>query len=306
MKKPKLPADIQIRSLKAKGVTFAFMSEREAVQYLESNHCYFKLRAFRRPFARKADGTYIDLDFGCLRDLYIVDMRLRQTLLRLCADVDHHARILLMKAFDQSLEDGYEIIADFEAENGARVRAAYQAAERDPYYASLYRKSAGSVPLWTFIEIIDFSLFTRFFDFFAWQTHDKALIDESFRLMTVGQLRRMLEQGHPLLSELSSGTAAHRPNHSVMRALSQAGIPKHLRRRKMRCETLRRIVTLLYVYAHITPVSEMRAEQEEELRALAQRIRRHIHFYEGTPAIASSLLFLAACLDNLFPPRYTY
>jgi len=305
MKMPKLPADMQVKRLKARGLTFAFMSERETVHYLETNHNYFRLRAFERLFSRRADGSYVELDFGCLRDLYIIDARLRQVLLSMCMDVEHHAKTLLMKAFDLSLEDGYAVVADFEAENGAKVRAAYHAAQKDAALSPVLAKDIGVVPVWTFIELIDFALFVRFFDFFAWHLHDRELVDESFRLMTVAALRDSLVQNRPLLSDLS-GEAPHRPNHTVMRALGGLPISKSTRRRKMRCETLRRIVTLLYAYASLVPMSDMRMDLESSLRALSARAGRHLHFYEGTPQIHSSLAFLCGCIDNLFPKRYTY
>lgn len=306
MKTPKLPADIQVERLKARNVSFAYMTEREAIRYLETNHSYYKLRSFCRPFVRRRDGAYVDLDFGCLRDLYIVDMRLRKCLLSMCLDVDHYARMLLMKAFDLSLEDGYEIIADFEAENGAAVRAAYQAAEHDPYCGPLYVKDAGCMPVWTFVEIIPFPLFVRFFDFFAWHVHDCALIDESFRLKTIAQLRDALENDRPLLCDLSPGTAEHSANHSVLRALGKAGVSKSCHRRKMGCENLRRIVTLLYTYNLLAPLSDLRGEQEEALGMLARRLTRNLHFYERVPLVHSTLAFLARVIDSWFPERYTF
>lgn len=305
MKKPKLPADLQVAHLKAHGVTFAYMSEREAIAYLETNHNYFKLKAFRRLFPLRYDGTYMDLDFGCLRDLYIMDTRLRACLLPMCMDVEHHARMLLMKAFDLSLEDGYEIVADFEAENGADVRSACQAAARSPYAAPLIVGTAGPMPLWTFMELLPFDLFVRFFDFVAWHLHDAALIDHSFRLMTVADLRAVLVSGHPVLSDMNSRPAKHRVNHAISHALGRMGISKSTRRRKLQCETLRQITTLLYVYDRLVPRSDMRAEQEDALRRLSQRLMRHQHFYKEAQHIASSLRFLSRLLDSMFPPRYT-
>jgi len=305
MKMPKLPADMQVKRLKAQGVTFAFMTEREAIHYLETNHNCFRLQAFERPFSRRADGSFVELDFGCLRDLYIVDARLRQVLLSMCMDVEQYAKVHLMKAFDLSLEDGYAVVADFEAENGAKVRAAYQAAQKDPARSALLARDVGSMPIWTFIELIDFSLFTRFFDFFAWHLHDQELIDESFRLMTVAQLRDSLVKNQPLLSDLS-GKATHKPNYSVMRALGGLPISKSARKRKMGCEGLRRTVTLLYAYASLVPMSDMRADLEASLHSLSLRAKRHLHFYEGTPQLHSSLVFLCSCVDNLFPKRYTF
>ena len=305
MKTPKLPVDMQVKRLKARGVKFAFMSERETVHYLETNHNIFKLQEFERLFPQRADGTFVDLDFGYLRDLYNIDMRLRNVLLIMCMEVEHHAKLLLMKAFSLSLEDGYAVITDFEAENGARVGAAYQAAQKDAARSPLLSGDSGLLPIWTFIEIIDFALFVRFFCFFARRLLDRELIDESYRLMSVAELRGSLSQNRPLLSRLSYKTQ-YRPNYAVLRTLGNLPLSKSARKHKMRCDTLRQIVTLLYVYASVVPVSDTRTDLEIALRAVSLRAGRHLHFYERTPKIHTSLSFLCGCIDNMFPKRYTY
>ena len=85
--KPMLDTDGQIDHLRSKGVSFRYMSESDARNYLEQNNNYFRLRAYRKNFDKHPDGirkgNYIDLDFAMLVDLSVIDMRLRYVLLQL-------------------------------------------------------------------------------------------------------------------------------------------------------------------------------------------------------------------------------
>ena len=94
--KPILDTDGQIAHLQAKGVKFEKMSVEDAKQYLTKNNNYFKLRAYRKNFPKHPggdfEGQYIDLDFAMLKDLAIIDMRLRYVLIHLALDIEHFAK----------------------------------------------------------------------------------------------------------------------------------------------------------------------------------------------------------------------
>lgn len=51
-KRPILSAKEQINHLKSKGVKFNLCSEESAIQYLEKNNNYFKLRAYRKNYEK--------------------------------------------------------------------------------------------------------------------------------------------------------------------------------------------------------------------------------------------------------------
>ena len=88
---PCLSPHEQIQHLLSKGVKFHLISQQDAEQYLIKNNNYFKLRAYRKNYDKYVggihDGKYINLDFAMLKDLAILDMRLRYTLLQLTLDV---------------------------------------------------------------------------------------------------------------------------------------------------------------------------------------------------------------------------
>lgn len=116
-KMPWLTASEQIDHLKSRGVHFSLMSEDDARAYLEKNSNYFRLRAHRLGFPKVEEGArkgkYANLDFKMLVDLSIVDMLLRYEMLPLTLDVEHFAKVKLLKRIETEGEDGYAVVSDY-------------------------------------------------------------------------------------------------------------------------------------------------------------------------------------------------
>ena len=101
IKKPKLSLDEQIEHLKDKGILFNIMDESDAKKYLEQNNNYFKLTAYRKNYNKHPDGKnkgkYINLEFAYLVDMAIIDMRLRYQIVHMALDIEHHAKLQLLR-----------------------------------------------------------------------------------------------------------------------------------------------------------------------------------------------------------------
>lgn len=115
--KPKLTATEQVEHLKAKGVKFNLFTEQEATSYLENNNNYFKLSSFRKNYIKipygKNSGKYNDLEFEYLKDLAIIDMTLRYTIIQMALDIEHFAKLYILKKINAAEnEDGYAIVED--------------------------------------------------------------------------------------------------------------------------------------------------------------------------------------------------
>lgn len=102
MGRPKLNVEEQIDHLKKKGVRFSIISEKEALDYLLKNNNFFKLTAYRKNYQKNREDKYVNLEFAYLRDLAIIDMRIRKCLLDMCLDVEHNTRMKIVRAIELS------------------------------------------------------------------------------------------------------------------------------------------------------------------------------------------------------------
>lgn len=107
--KPILSLEGQIEHLKSKGVKFDIFNETEAKDYLTSHNNYFKLTAYRKNYAKHPDeenkDKYIELDFAYLVDLAVIDMQLRYRIVHMALDIEHHAKLQLLRKVEETGED---------------------------------------------------------------------------------------------------------------------------------------------------------------------------------------------------------
>lgn len=115
--KPWLTPAERVQCLKGKGVAFELMSEVNTEAYLRANSNYFRVASYRHGFPHvvggKNDGKYINLDFAMLQDLSVIDYLLRKTMLPITIDVEHFAKMELLRIIEVHQEDGYQIVQDF-------------------------------------------------------------------------------------------------------------------------------------------------------------------------------------------------
>lgn len=165
IEKPMLDVEEQIEHLKSKGITFELCTEEQAAAYLADRTYLFKLAAYRELFEKRIggehDGEYINLDFAYLKELASVDRTLRYTLLPLTLDVEHFARVELMReATERENEDGYAIVSDYMGSlnhNERRRREGeIKALAPDAYCGDLVAKYSlpDRMPLWVLLELV--------------------------------------------------------------------------------------------------------------------------------------------------------
>ena len=124
-----------------------------------------QLAAYRVLFEKRVggahDGEYVGLDFGHLRDLAAIDHILRYTLLPMTLDIEHFAKVKLMREVtDRADEDGYSIVADYLESLSERNRSIrekeMERLKRDRYSGGMARKYDEEKPVWVLIELLSF------------------------------------------------------------------------------------------------------------------------------------------------------
>ena len=314
-RKPWLTASQQIEHLKLRGVHFSLMSEDDARAYLEKNNNYFRLRAYRLGFPAVEEGTrkgeYANLDFKMLVDLSIVDMLLRYEMLPLTLDVEHFAKVKLLKRIETEGEDGYAVVSDLissydytKSDGPLRnsLKDEILRAKNSPYTGGLIAKyNDFGFPAWAFVEVISFGSFLYFYKFCANRFGDREMLNEFYIFQAVKSLRNACAHNNCVLNNLSSGKPIYQPRHDVMQELSGiSGIGPGQRRSKMSNDRMQQIVTTLYAHRKLASkgVSEHRADS---LAVFVGRMNRHVDYYRGNLQVSTGFEFLAKVIDAWFP-----
>lgn len=308
--KPKLSIDNQILHLQSKGVNFDKITIDEAKCYLKENNNFFKLSAYRKNYPKfhggDNDGKYIDLDFAYLKDLAIIDMRLRYTFLHLCLDVEHYTKVSLLRIIDDNdSEDGYSIVSDYisslDENQRNQLEKEIERNENNVYCGSIINKYSDNYPIWAFLEIIPFGRLVSFYKFFADRYSNKAMQDNYYILLTCKEIRNACAHNSCILNELNPNTQKHNTSYKVSIALSSIpSLSKTTRTRKMSNSHIQQIVTLLYFHKEIVTSNGVHLNRSKQLHELIDRIHRNIQYYDSNKNIKTSFEFLKLIVDNWF------
>lgn len=307
--KPKLTPEEQIKHLIDKGVKFSIMSEEEALSYLTTNSNYFKLTAYRKNFAKHPGGPHVgkyqNLEFAALRDLAIIDMRLRYILMHMALDIEHFAKIgLLRKVESDPNEDGYCIVADFisslDSKQKKRLKEETSRNKDNLYCGAIVDKYDGCYPIWAFMEIIPFGRLLSLYLYCAKRFSDKALEDQYYLLLAVRQLRNAVAHNICVLNDLSQ-EAKHRTQYAVLRELGNIkNITRAQHRNKLASARIQQIVTLLYAHREFVNSKGIRESRSKDLHELKSRFFSHKDYYQNNQII-TTFEFLEKVIDNWFP-----
>ena len=208
---------------KRKNIKFNFISEEDAEIYLKYNNNYYNVTAYKHNFqkypspAGKYEGLYQDLDFAYLKDMAIIDYRVRVLLFKMIIDIEHYLKIKILNTVEKiDDENGYRIVnlylaKDFNDEKfPKRVHNSIFNKVGNEYYQKIFSKydvdkdkQLENIPIWEFLEIITFGELVNFYDFY---TKEYNLLDENkdvYILRDVVKLRNAVVHNACVLSELN-------------------------------------------------------------------------------------------------------
>ncbi len=307
MRKPKLSVVQQVEHLEEKGVMFNIDTTENAICYLSENNNFFKLTAFRKNYDKNRYGKYVNLEFAYLRDLAVIDMRIRKCLLNMCLDIEHNTRVRIIKAIqDRPEEDGYSVVVDFAAEAGNNISSIYNNAHNSPYCRNIVDKYRDEMPIWAFVEIQQFGSLCMLFRFIADRIGDQDMINEYYMLQEIRKLRNACAHNNCIINDLKPSSNSNvKVNFGMTRALSSIDISKNMRQRKMRNDRVRQITTLLYYYSHyINSVGLLRYQSAQLFETFVRRPKEHADYYILADGITGFFHFFEKIIDGWFPAAY--
>ena len=314
-KKKWLSPDGQIAKMKSHGVKFEIMSEEEAREYLQLNNTYFRLRSYRTNFSKHSRGEnagkYENLDFAMLVDIAIIDMYLRSEMALIALDIEHFAKMRLMRKMDEKVsegtEDGYTVVTDYLITHGQIDEENKVVQEINRGLSSSYTKDLINhypdygFPTWAFIELISFGTFCHFYRFCADRFDDRDMQNDFYLLQSVKALRNAAAHNNCLLHKLTS-QSDRRPQNAVQQAVSDLGISRNTSRKRLRNDLLQQVATALYMHKELASEG-VRSKRAKSLSKLLKRMNRNIDEYYSAKdnPIKSSFEFIAKLVEGWYP-----
>lgn len=304
--KPKLSLDGQIEHLKAKGVLFNIMNEVEAKDYLAQHNNYFKLTAYRKNYDKHPAGEnkdkYINLEFAYFVDIAVIDMKLRYIIVHMALDLEHHAKLQLLRKIDECDEDGYQVVQDYIDSLDEKQRKIFDSEinrnKGNIYCGDIIAKYDGAFPIWAFIEIVPFGRLVAFYGFCAECFEDKSMKNAFYRLLTCKEIRNASAHSNCILNNLKAKTAAHGTNAAVTSALMTIeGMNTNFRKNRMSNARIQQVVTLLYTHKYMVESEGIKRSESLELQKIMDRIDKNYDYYKTNPMIKGTFDFLKLVVD---------
>ncbi len=303
-----------------KGITFNYVSEKEAELYLTDVNNYLRVASYRRNYQKHENGTekgkYIDLDFAYLQELSIIDMHLRFLLDKMCSDIEHAIKVQLIKdiSIDDN-EDGYTIVKQFidekkyilkKLENmisspftGDLLNKYFTIQE---YYNPNHQKDETKIveyddcPVWAFCEFLSFGDTINLYEFY--HSKDPASLNRSI-LNLIRSLRNAAAHNNCILGNLQHGTS-NAPKEIRLAIRSIPSISKTQANKKLSCRPMLEITSLFFVYKQIV-TGKVKSHRIEELKWLFfDRMPEKKEFFKRNELITTNYEFICKVINTFF------
>lgn len=316
--RPMMHIDEMVPYLKQKNIKFEKISEERAEKYLRDNNNYYNVTSYKHNFERylfdgKFVDKYIDLDFAYLKDMAIIDHRVRLILFKMIIDIEHYLKIKILNTIETiDEEDGYRIVnlyleKDFNDEKfPKRVHNSIFKKVGNEYYQKIFSKydvdkdeKLENIPIWEFLEIITFGELVNFYDFY---TKEYNLVDENrdvYILRNIVKLRNAVAHNTCVLSELNKKDNEYPPAYKVVQYLKSCNICKETRDNKLGNSRIRQITYTLYMFNEIVTSDGIKKNIKKEINELFfDRIIHHKEYYNNNELLKSIYSYFKKIIEN--------
>lgn len=319
--KPKQTSAQLIAKMKAKGITFKYLTEIDAANYLTDRNNYLRTAAYRKNYQKYTKGVhrgdYINLDFSYLQELSTIDMHLRFIISKMCLDIEHDLKVRILKDIENDPStDEYDIIYMFLSQN-PYILGKLEATSSSPFTSDLIHKyfsikriynfqkgktentisAYNDCPAWVLLELLTFGDFIKFYEFY-YSTRSFSRI--SFPVINlVKSLRNGAAHNNCIIADLEHGTS--RAPGEISRAVKKiSSINTNQRQKKLSCRPMLEFVSLLYTYNLIVS-NQVKYHRIKELKSLFfDRMVQKKGFFQKNELIKSNYEFACKIIDAFF------
>ena len=230
----KLTFDEQIEWLQKHYIKIDDLSKCE--NYLKNISYFFKMISFVKDFNCNTDNPQI-YSFDMLKDLSTIDMELRYILLKVCLDIEHAIKTLIIRIVTNNpQENGYDIVQ-------AVINSDKHPDEfKKKLFSSVgyYDKNSNFIiiqpafdcffnnpPIWIVIEIATLGKMRSFIEYLCkCHPNNKDLLQIKASFKYINQLRNCCAHNHPLINKDICSLNQHTLPHNLFSSLRQDGLSR--------------------------------------------------------------------------------
>ena len=318
--RPMMKISEMVPYLKTKNIKFELISEDKAEQYLHDNNNYYNVTSYKNNFEKyMIDGVfinkYIDLDFAYLKDLAIIDHRVRLLFFKMIIDIEHYLKIRILNLIENiEDEDGYRIVnlyleKDFIDEKfPKKVHNSIFKKVGSEYYQKIFSKydidkdkKLENIPVWEFLEIITFGELINFYEFFSKEYQLKKEIKNIFILREIVKLRNAVAHNSCVLCDLDKKDNEYAPDFKIVNYLNSCGIGKETRDNKLSNSRIKQMTYTLYMFNEIVTSEGVKRNVITDINELFyERIILHKEYYNNNELLKS----IYAYFDKIIKKYY--
>lgn len=173
----------------------------------------------------------------------------REALLSATIDVEHFAKMRLLRMCEEHGEDGYAIASDYLASISSKQRTRIESALRarggngrahDEYSGDLIAHYAGGYPVWVFLEVIDFGTFADLWRHCASRWDSSEMRSQHYVLKSVRALRNACAHNSLIVNGFSrhSERTSFNPPRLISASLNERGM-KNTKAKRSKLANLR-------------------------------------------------------------------
>lgn len=301
----KLSYNEQIQDLKNKGVTFDIKDEKFAVDFLQNNTYYFKLKSYMRNYnCTKTDAQvkYYNLDFAYLVELSVLDMYLRTISLKMCLDIEHFLKVrLIHDSTINGLDDGYTFVEEFLLLNYNIKSKLTGKGEQgsNSYCENLYKSNLKEYAIWNIVEVLQFGEFSRLYKNYYVEYPD--FIGEKYcdYLTSVQSLRNAAAHNNCIINNLLPGDGFTIQSSLLSTVCNIGGISSKSANKKLSNQRVHDFVATVVLYNKVVTSQERKRHVMTELEELFdKRMCKNADYFTKNEIIQSTYEFVRKIIKH--------
>ena len=316
--KPKLTSGSLIKKLKdEKGVTFKYIDEIHAEDFLKNRNNYMRTASYRKNYQKytmgKNQGKYLNLDFAYLKEMSILDMHLRDMVVRMCIDIEHDLKVRLVNDVEaQSAEDGYDIVDSFLGKYpyivdkiAATASSPYTSGLTDKYFTVVQQLNPSTnkmenkitdidCPVWVLVELLTFGDFMKLYSYYYTKNPNPPVNYKILNL--VRNLRNGCAHNNCILADLTPGSSVA-PVEIYNAVKKVSTINQNQRKKKLSNRVVMEFVCMLYTYNKVVSERVKYHRISDMKQFFLGRVKEKASFFELNDLISSTYDFIIKIIE---------